>query len=84
MQGQVTVPTRSSTCEPPVAAAAAPPRPHAASHFPSLPRPIIPPTQVGLMGSARELQRDLERIAARADTDSPTGLHYILQGALVL
>lgn len=37
--------------------------------------------QVGLLGSARELQRDLERIADRADTDSPEGLHYILQGA---
>lgn len=37
--------------------------------------------QVGLLGSARELQRDLERIAARADSDSPAGLHYILQGA---
>lgn len=35
--------------------------------------------QVGLLGSARELQRDLERIADRADTDSPDGLHYILQ-----
>ena len=42
----------------------------------------VPASQVGLMGSARELQRDLERIAARADTDSPAGLHYILQGAL--
>ncbi|KAL4443492.1 hypothetical protein ABPG75_011229 [Micractinium tetrahymenae] len=35
--------------------------------------------QVGLLGSARELQRDLERIADRADTESPEGLHYILQ-----
>ncbi|PSC72417.1 hypothetical protein C2E20_4242 [Micractinium conductrix] len=35
--------------------------------------------QVGLLGSARELQQDLERIADRADTDSPAGLHYILQ-----
>ena len=38
--------------------------------------------QVGLMASARELQKDLERIADKADTDSPGGLHYILQGAL--
>lgn len=36
--------------------------------------------QVGLLGSARELQRDLERIADRADTNSPDGLHYVLQG----
>eukprot|EP00887_Chlorella_sp_A99_P006111 scaffold22.g6111.t1 len=35
--------------------------------------------QVGLLGSARQLQRDLERIAARADTSSTSGLHYILQ-----
>lgn len=35
--------------------------------------------QVGLMASARELQKDLERIADKADTDSPGGLHYILQ-----
>lgn len=38
--------------------------------------------QVGLLGSAREIQKDLERIAAQADTDSPEGLHYILQGAM--
>lgn len=36
--------------------------------------------QVGLLGSARELQYDLERIASKADTRSPEGLHYILQG----
>lgn len=35
--------------------------------------------QVGLLGSARELQSDLERIADKADTRSSTGLHYILQ-----
>lgn len=35
--------------------------------------------QVGLMANARELQQDLERIADRADSDSPEGLHYILQ-----
>ena len=39
--------------------------------------------QVGLLGSARELQRDLERIADRADSASSQGLHYILQGALL-
>jgi uncharacterized membrane protein len=36
--------------------------------------------QVGLLGSARELQSDLERIADRADTSNSRGLHYILQG----
>ncbi|PRW56501.1 hypothetical protein C2E21_4515 [Chlorella sorokiniana] len=35
--------------------------------------------QVGLLGSAREIQTDLERISGRADTESPEGLHYILQ-----
>ena len=35
--------------------------------------------QVGLMSNARELQRDLESIAARADTSGPRGLHYVLQ-----
>ncbi|KAL3156595.1 hypothetical protein ABBQ38_000885 [Trebouxia sp. C0009 RCD-2024] len=35
--------------------------------------------QVGLLGSARGLQRDLERIAGRADTNTPDGLHYVLQ-----
>lgn len=35
--------------------------------------------QVGLLASARDLQRDLERIASRADTSSSSGLHYVLQ-----
>jgi len=35
--------------------------------------------QVGLLSNARELQRDLERIASRADTSTPRGLHYVLQ-----
>ena len=35
--------------------------------------------QVGLLGTARSLQRDLERIADRADTSAPDGLHYVLQ-----
>jgi uncharacterized membrane protein len=39
--------------------------------------------QVGLLANARELQQDLERIADRADTDSPEGLHYIMQGGPV-
>lgn len=38
--------------------------------------------QVGLLGSARQLQRDLDRIAGRADTNTPSGLHYVLQGGL--
>jgi|TARA_B100001540_G_scaffold162388_1_gene143690 uncharacterized membrane protein len=35
--------------------------------------------QVGLLGTARSLQRDLERIADKADTSSPEGLHYVLE-----
>ena len=35
--------------------------------------------QVGLLGTARSLQRDLERIADRADTSTPEGLHYVLE-----
>ena len=35
--------------------------------------------QVGLLASARGLKRDLERIAARADTSTPAGLHFVLQ-----
>ena len=35
--------------------------------------------QVGLLSSARELQKDLEGIASRADTSSSRGLHYVLQ-----
>ena len=38
--------------------------------------------QVGLLGTARSMQRDLERIASRADTTGPSGLHYVLQGVL--
>lgn len=36
--------------------------------------------QVGLLGDARRLQKQLDRIAGRADTNTPSGLHYILQG----
>ena len=35
--------------------------------------------QVGLLGLARSMQDDLERIAERADTSSPDGLAYVLQ-----
>ena len=34
---------------------------------------------MGLLGSARDLQRDLDRIATRADTNSADGLHYVLE-----
>jgi len=34
--------------------------------------------QVGLLGSARELQKDLEMYADRADTNTEEGLHFIL------
>lgn len=37
--------------------------------------------QVGLLGSARTLKRDLDRIAGKANTNYPSGLNYILQGA---
>ena len=36
--------------------------------------------QVGLLGSARQLQRDLERMTRKANTNTPEGLHYLLQG----
>ncbi|GJP58689.1 hypothetical protein CLOP_g2338 [Closterium sp. NIES-67] len=35
--------------------------------------------QVGLLGTARKLQRDLDQMASRADTGSQEGLHTILQ-----
>eukprot|EP01025_Chloroclados_australasicus_P051946 TRINITY_DN6049_c0_g3_i1.p1 TRINITY_DN6049_c0_g3~~TRINITY_DN6049_c0_g3_i1.p1 ORF type:complete len:452 (-),score=43.84 TRINITY_DN6049_c0_g3_i1:207-1562(-) len=35
--------------------------------------------QVGLLGSARQLQQDLERMARQADTSSSQGLHFVLQ-----
>jgi uncharacterized membrane protein len=34
--------------------------------------------QVGLLGSARELQRDLNRLANTLDTSTPQGLHHLL------
>lgn len=36
--------------------------------------------KVGLLGMARVLQRDLNRIADTADTSSPEGLSYVLTG----
>ena len=35
--------------------------------------------QIGLLGLARNLQKDLEGIATKADTNSPDGLHFVLQ-----
>lgn len=45
----------------------------------SMERFAVAKVQVGLLGSARELQTDLEGIASKADTTSPQGLQYILQ-----
>lgn len=36
--------------------------------------------QVGLLGLARGLQKDLDRVARAADTSTPAGLHYVLEG----
>jgi hypothetical protein len=38
--------------------------------------------QVGLQGPMQALKRDLDALAATADTSSPQGLHQLLQGAL--
>ena len=46
-------------------------------------RVTVAKLQVGLLGSARQLQRDLDRIAGRADTNTPSGLHYVLQGSIL-
>ena len=43
-------------------------------------RVTVAKLQVGLLGSARTLQRDLDRIAGKADTSTPSGLHFVLQG----
>lgn len=40
--------------------------------------------QVGLLGMARSLQQDLNRIAERADTSTPEGLSYVLTGKFSL
>lgn len=34
--------------------------------------------QVGLLGLARSLQRELDAIAMKSDTGTPGGLHYVL------
>lgn len=36
--------------------------------------------KVGLLGMGRTLQRDLNRIAEAADTSTPEGLSFVLQG----
>lgn len=40
---------------------------------------FAPRAQIGCLGIARSLQKDLDKIAERADTSSPEGLHYVLQ-----
>ena len=35
--------------------------------------------QVGLLGTARDLQQDLNRMANKLDTSTSRGLHYLLQ-----
>ncbi|KAK9821264.1 hypothetical protein WJX74_005064 [Apatococcus lobatus] len=42
-------------------------------------RVAVSKVQVGLLGSARQLQRDLERMTRKANTNTPEGLHYLLQ-----
>ncbi|KAD7478417.1 hypothetical protein E3N88_01553 [Mikania micrantha] len=39
--------------------------------------------QVGLLGTARSLQKDLNQIAETADTSSPKGFRYILQETIL-
>lgn len=43
-------------------------------------RVTVAKVQVGLLASARKVQQQLERIAARADTNSSEGLHYLVKG----
>ncbi|GMH41906.1 hypothetical protein BSKO_09816 [Bryopsis sp. KO-2023] len=42
-------------------------------------RVAVARVQVGLLGIARGLQKDLDRVARNADTSTPEGLQYILQ-----
>ncbi len=39
--------------------------------------------QIGLLASARQLQHDLNRLAAEADTNTPAGLSFLLREATV-
>ena len=45
-------------------------------------RATVCKVQVGLLGLARGLQADLDVIARRADTSTPSGLHFLLQGKI--
>lgn len=47
-------------------------------------RASVSKVQVGLLGLARSLQTDLDSIARRSDTSSPSGLHFLLQGNVLL
>jgi len=47
------------------------------------PRGSVVKLQVGLVGQARGLQKELDQLAAKADTDSPEGLHFVLQEAVL-
>lgn len=46
-------------------------------------RPTLTRVQVGLLSVARGLKADLDRIAERADTSGPRGLHAMLQEVLL-
>jgi hypothetical protein len=39
--------------------------------------------QVGLLGMARDLQKDLDQIADKADTSTDAGLHYLMTEAVL-
>ena len=43
-----------------------------------------PSCKSGCWAQRRTLQRELERIADRADTSSTSGLHFVLQGRLAV
>ncbi|XP_056682336.1 uncharacterized protein [Spinacia oleracea] len=40
-------------------------------------------TKVGLLGTARSLQSDLNQIAETADTSTPEGLNYVLTESML-
>lgn len=41
---------------------------------------VVIKLQVGLLGTARSIQKELDKIAQVADTSKPKGLSYVLQG----
>ena len=58
-----------------VSSAAAPPAaPAGGEHV------AVSKVQVGLLGSARQMQRDLDRVTTKANTETVEGLHLLLQG----